>query len=312
MVRALGYSSSSFDPSDPGRLCRGRERWIDSYPLQQPVSLHRMVISGASFSDDSARDAFRGLSYSGVDCGTVLAALFPGKVLLACAEDAHPRELPSGAEGVEHYEVRRSGGPLARWAVRWTLRCESADDLNRAIAAGADVLLILDEAPEPDAEPRVLNDAPLADAHLDPPATGGLPEALRKLVFLLTGYRLDGSPARRFQAAALPDLLAQTSGVVLVHLDKHDACLGLYLSAPLPGAPEVLVGLAEGVDSLPVPFAIPPMLARWDRALWELRQDWDEATRGEYPVPPAADPSYGWGRRGGRKGSRKRRGSDEE
>ena len=47
-------------------------------------------------------------------------------------------------------------------------------------------------------------------------------------------------------------------------------------------------------------FAIPPMLARWDRALWELRQDWDEATRGEYPVPPAHGDSPSWGRRGNR------------
>ena len=31
MVHALGYSIDTFDPADPGRLCRGREQWIESY-----------------------------------------------------------------------------------------------------------------------------------------------------------------------------------------------------------------------------------------------------------------------------------------
>lgn len=274
---------------------------MDSYPLKEPAALHRVVVSGALFSDDSARDAYRGLSYSGLDCGTVLQTLFPGKTLLACAEDAHPRELPEGACAVEHYEVRRTGGPLSRWAVRWCLPCSTVEDLNRALAAGADVLLCVDDLPADTEETSTLDPAPLADAHVDPPTTGGLPESLRKLVFLLTGYRLDGSPTRRFQAAALPELLEVCDAVVLAHLDKHDSCLGVYLNAPLEGAEAQLEGLAVGVEALPVPFAIPPMLARWDRALWELRQDWDEATQGPYPVPPAEDPSYGWGRRGNRR-----------
>ena len=274
---------------------------MDSYPLKEPAALHRVVVSGALFSDDSARDAYRGLSYSGLDCGTVLQTLFPGKTLLACAEDAHPRELPEGACAVEHYEVRRTGGPLSRWAVRWCLPCSTVEDLNRALAAGADVLLCVDDLPADTEETSTLDPAPLADAHVDPPATGGLPESLRELVFLLTGYRLDGSPTRRFQAAALPELLEVCDAVVLAHLHKHDSCLGVYLNAPLEGAEAQLEGLAVGVEALPVPFAIPPMLARWDRALWELRQDWDEATQGPYPVPPAEDPSYGWGRRGNRR-----------
>ena len=38
------------------------------------------------------------------------------------------------------------------------------------------------------------------------------------------------------------------------------------------------------------------MLARWDRALWELRQIWDADTLGEFPVPESDD-SRSWGRR---------------
>ena len=85
-------------------------------------------------------------------------------------------------------------------------------------------------------------------------------------------------------------------------------CLGIYASETLEGQ-AVLGELSDDVACLSVPFAIPPMLARWDRALWELRQDWDEVRDGEYPVPPAADGVGGWGRRGPR---RRRHGEDGE
>jgi hypothetical protein len=297
MVRALGYSNSPFDPADPGRLCRGRERWIDSFDRDAPVRLHRMVVSGAQFSDDSARDAFRGLSFSGLTATEVMAVLFPGKHVVACSEDAHPRQLPEAAQGVEHYELRRPGGPLARWAVRWSMPCSGPNQVDHAIAAGADVLLVLDAPPAHDDTPSPVVLAPLADGHLDPPHTGGLPDDLRSRVFLLSGYRMQGPPERQFQAAALPDLLEHCAAVVLVHEDKHSSCLGVYTAEPMQGIDAPLVAAAESVECLPVPFAIPPMLARWDRALWELRQDWDEESRGEYPVPPASDPSHGWSRR---------------
>lgn len=297
MVHALGYSNSLFDPTDPGRLCRGRERWIDSQEREGVPTLHRIVISGASFSDDSARDAFRGISYSRLDSGGILTRLFAGKVVVACAEDAHPRVVPDSAKGVEHYELRNPGGPLARWAVRWTAVCRDGDAINEAIQAGADVLLVLDAEPEPDDAPSPVVQAPLADAHLDPPHTGGLPESLRELVFLLTGYRMGGSPVRSFQPVALPALTDVCEAVVLVHRDKHGHCLGIYTGDARADLDGPLVDLAAGVEALAVPFAIPPMLARWDRALWELRQDWDDTTQGEYPVPPASDPSYGWSRR---------------
>ena len=46
-----------------------------------------------------------------------------------------------------------------------------------------------------------------------------------------------------------------------------------------------------------MPFAIPPMLARWDRALYELRMDWDPEHDGEFPVPPAEDAGGRWSAR---------------
>ena len=44
----------------------------------------------------------------------------------------------------------------------------------------------------------------------------------------------------------------------------------------------------EDNPPLLVPFAIPPMLARWDRALSELRETWDVDSMGDFPVPVAA------------------------
>jgi hypothetical protein len=72
-------------------------------------------------------------------------------------------------------------------------------------------------------------------------------------------------------------------------MDKHGPCAGIYSRDPI-GAKERIEGLlSDEQPVLVVPFAIPPMLARWDRALWELRQDWDSDALGEFPVPPSPD-----------------------
>lgn len=131
------------------------------------------------------------------------------------------------------------------------------------------------------------------------PGEPTLPEPLSQGLYLLTGQRQDGHPSRLFQASALVPLLDLTEAVALVHLDKHAPCIGVYTRQERDES-GVLEGLAKKRGSLGVQFAIPPMLARWDRALWELRQDWDEAGRGEYPVPPARGGSPSWGRRGHR------------
>ncbi len=308
MVRALGYSFSDFDPNDPGRLCRGRERWIDAFPRLDIDSMYRISVSGAEFSDDSARDAKRGLQFSGLTCGRVIHALWPDAEVIAWADGAHPRTIPGDAEGVELVERTLPRGPLRRWEARWTLFCASEEEVDEAIASGASAILLMSEPPPEDETQIASTLPPVADAHLDPTPEGGLPEEMRRALHYLTGHKVDGIPARLFQAVALPDVLEFCDAVVLVHRDKHGPCLGIYTAEPLEVG-DILEKLTKEVAALPVPFAIPPMLARWDRALWELRQDWDEAADGEYPVPPAADGVGGWGRRGPR---RRRRGSDDE
>lgn len=279
MVRALGWSSDIFDPTDPGRLCRGRERWIESFPAEAGTELFRVVVSGAAFSDDSARDAERGLSCSGVSPERVVRALFPKQTLLAWCEEGHPLHVPEGAIGVEDYDLRRPGGPLREWSARWVLPCAGPEDVARALAAGADCFTV--------------HAGPLAELLQD---DGAPAEPLREAIFLLTGSRNIGSPSRRFQPVAIVDVLDQADALILVHDDKHTPCLGVYTREEIDPH-ELFDQLVEGTGSIAVPFAIPPMLARWDRALWELRQDWDESLQGDFPVPPAAEGSWGWNRR---------------
>ena len=94
MIRAFGYCDQTFDPATPDRLCRGRERWLDDQPEGQPPLLHRTICSGATFTDDSARDAIRGLPSSGVDAGALLSAIFPRRPFAAFSEQGDPRALP--------------------------------------------------------------------------------------------------------------------------------------------------------------------------------------------------------------------------
>jgi len=292
MVRALGYSHDPFDPADPGRLCRGRERWIESWPCDTGGNLHRLVISGATFSDDSARDAKRGLSFSGLSLGKVLSNLIDGQPLLACAEEGHAERVPEEAVSVEYVEHSQPGGPLRGWSARWSMLCETHDAIDHAVDCGADVFLLASDVTPSDVGTPRGSLPPEAD---EPDAAKGLPEAVREQLFLLMGFRQMRFPTRRFQPAALPDLLGQMSQVILVHQDKHAPCLALYREGPFE-RPERLSELATDVGALPVPFAIPPMLARWDRALWELRQEWQEVEQGEFPVPASPDDAPSWGR----------------
>ena len=300
MHQAIGYCASAFYPSEPGRLCRGRERWIDSFEVEAAEPIHRLVISGATFTDDSARDAQRGLLYSGIDAPTLIRQIFPEAHVMAWAEDANPQQVPELARGLESYDQAMCRGPLRRWAVRWSMVCEEDEHIRQAMQAGSDVFVIFD-SPPPEAEQSELRSSgmpPLADSHLDLQNQGGFNEAFRGLLFLLTGYRNDGPPFRGFQPTALPELLGQEGvvAVILVHQDKHAPCIGIYANGDGQGLLDRLQALGPEKGTLVVPFAIPPMLARWDRALWELRQIWDADTLGEFPVPESDD-SRSWGRR---------------
>ncbi len=259
MIKALGFSRTLFDPASPGRLCRGRERWIEGYPIEGNPQLHRLVVSGAAFSDDTARDAQRGLAHSGVTPGQALEALFPFQTLLAFCEQGQPALVPEEPVRAEAFVQPRFGGRRFDRCVRW-----------RVVVSGA---ASIDELA------GLTN--PSADGFL--PWSGELTPALEEALYLLVGHgeRL-GFPKRRYLAAALPELFTLVPWVALVHLDKHATALGIYSVEPIM-ADEVLSDLARLCGVLPVPFSIPPMLARWDRALYELRQDWPD---GEFPVPP--------------------------
>jgi hypothetical protein len=304
MIRAMGVSQNPFDPMDPGRLCRGRERWIDPWedpgtslasgslraPLAEPPMLSRLVISGAEFTDDSARDARRGVAFSGLDLATVIAALFPRKTLLAFMEDGHPADIPDGAEGLEAYTGWRAGGRNQEARVRWHRRVSGVREIRAVLGARtADEALPAEE----DAAERVRGFAVL-DGEVD--------EAeLVDRLFLFVGMSTLDSPPARYQPAALPEVLELCRAVIVLHRDKHGASLGVYSREPIKTDGR-LEALCDKGGVLLVPFAIPPMLARWDRALHELRDQW---TRDEpFPVPPAPFQG-GWDRR------RRRRDDDD-
>jgi len=310
-TNALGYCEDIFNPLEPGRLCRGRERWIES-ALDEPHALQRVVISGAVFSDESANDARRGLCFSGLSLGEVVSALYPRRKLHAWAEEAAASTLPDDASAVEHFTVGRPGGALRRWACRWTKPVTGAAAVEAVVAAGADVLVVPKKGaldPDPIA-PRLGDDdhelPPMVDEPERPPAQLG--EGLRQRLYRLTAFREGVQPGRRFQPGVLPELLEHVEAIILIHQDKHAPCLGVYSLAPTdPSAALQAACRKRGV--LAVPFAIPPMLARWDRALWELRQEWDADTLGDFPVAFAPEGVHSWGRRHGRR--RRSQGAEE-
>lgn len=292
MVNALGYVSGPFDATAPGRLCRGRERWIEYETMtleEEGGPVHRVVLSGACFSDDSARDARRGLSFAQVPIHTLLCALMGPGELIAYCEEGHPRMVPADALGVEHHEVTRPGGPLRRWVTRWAMPCTDAESTQAAIEAGADVFVMLDGNGGP---ASLVRGTPSVPPSADAPDAEGSPygNELAEALFLLTGFRNPMRPTRLFQPMGIPAALRHAPAVALLHRDKHGPALGVYTRA----TPDINATLApltvEEEPVLLVPFAIPPMLARWDRALWELRQHWPSEERGEFPVPSARRP----------------------
>lgn len=288
MIRALGYSHNTFRADDPGRLCRGRERWIEPFELDEPSpEIHRLVLTGAEFSDDSAADAKRGLPHAGLDIATVLTTLFTRKSFVAFMEDGHPADIPEDAVGVEMYEGFRAGGRSEALFVRWFKEVSGLRELR-------DVL-----GPDPDGD-RVRGFVVLdPDVELD--------EELRDRFFLLVGMGTLDSPPARFQPAALPEILSFARAVVLLHRDKQGPAIGVYSREPLK-VDGRLETLCEKGDTLLVRFEIPPMLARWDRALAEARTIW-ESTRSEpFPVPVAPESSQWQPRRRRRRNER----DDEE
>lgn len=279
MIRAFGFCNDTFDPANPGRLCRGRERWIEALPDTPATRIHRTVCSGAVFSDDSARDARRGFKFSGVSAGGLLGTLFPKTKIYGFCEAGDPRALPATMAVEEDHVHAIAGGLRSAPAVRWIAKArpEEVD------------LWMAGETAEGLAAPRA-DGFVILDKDVVKPE---LAEALYRLV----GFSdAEDRPARRYNPGAIAEVLAHARALVLLHLDKHGPALALYLNEALES--DGLLDLAaRGADAFPVPFAIPPMLARWDRALYELRMDWDPESDGEFPVPPADDAGGRWSSR---------------
>jgi hypothetical protein len=112
-------------------------------------------------------------------------------------------------------------------------------------------------------------------------------ESFASALFLLTGFRSEGRPNRYFQPWGVPAVLEHVEGVALIHRDKHGPALGVYRTTPFDMEAISSLWKHESERPLLVPFAIPPMLARWDRALSELRETWDTGAMGDFPVPAA-------------------------
>lgn len=273
MIRAVGWSSTPFEPAHPGRLCRGRERWIEGWEEADPPTLWRLVLSGAVFSDDSARDAERGLTCCGVDIGLMLKALFPDGTLLGFKEEGELARIPDYIDTEDQWWAWRSGGQRKDPCERWQSVIDDPAELGRLVAGD------------------------LVDGFLVMDGDGTLTEEQQRTLFLLTGQG-DGSawPVERFQPLALDTLLADVRAVICVHLDKHGPAIGVYTREPMD-RDNAIVAVTEASGCLAVPFAIPPMLARWDRALAELRDQWPDDGRGPFPVRPSTEPDPRWGRR---------------
>lgn len=288
MIRALGYSCNDFDSTSPGRLCRGRERWIEPYPHDiEDATMQRTVVTGAIFTDDSAADALRGIPHSGVDLANIIAAMFPRKPLIAFMEDGHPADIPEDALGVELYTGHRAGGRSEALMVRWFKQVSGVREIRSVLG-------------------KDMNDLrALGFALLDPGIE--LDEELFQRFFRLVGMSNLDSPPARFQPAALPEVLEVAKAVIMLHRDKHGPAVGVYSRDPI-GMEARLQTLCDKQKSLLVRFAIPPMLARWDRAIAELRAEWVATREEEFPVPPAPEPSN-WEPR--RRDRRRRRNRDD-
>lgn len=277
MVRAFGFCNDSFEVTAPGRLCRGRERWIEGLPDVPPARFARTVCSGAIFSDDSARDAQRGFAFAGVDTAALFEALFPGDPVLAFCETGDPLALPAERLVDENWTRALHGGLRFVPAVRWVARPGPGDVDRWMSGMEGDVA------------------GPRADGFVI--GAAGATEPLVDALFRLVGYsEPDSIPAMRYCPTGVPEVLKLARALVLLHLDKHGPTVAIYTAEPLD-SDGVLDLTARAAGAFPVPFAIPPMLARWDRALYELRMDWDADQDGDFPVPPADDAGGRWSAR---------------
>jgi hypothetical protein len=129
-------------------------------------------------------------------------------------------------------------------------------------------------------------------------------EVLWNDLFLLVGLSCLDSPPAQYQPSALPEILEKVKAVVLIHRDKHGPAIGIYAREAIKTEGR-LESVCKDANALLVPFAVPPMLARWDRAISELKQDWSKTHDVPFPVPESSEPSDWQSRRRRDRRSRK-------
>ena len=289
MISAIGYSKNTFTPFRPQKLGRGKESWLEEvYSETEMVlklmaeqqasadqTIHRIIFSGAKLEDISAKNTERALMASGVTAGELLFALYPDAELVVCGEECG--SVPEGAVGVEAYRVSETTGVLGAWRYRWTLPCKEPQQLDKAVSLGGQVVLI--DPQKREEEPvNVLAAENPPDFEQAPPM---LSEAAKQALFLLSNGR---AYKAKYRASALPKILTHASQVALFHNDRNGYALGVY-SHQDPEIDTHLDAYARSRAILLVPFVIPPMIARWDRALLELLRAWDK----KEPFPLASD-----------------------
>ena len=267
-VSCFGYSQSLFSIHRPDRLCRGREYWIYQPENVEEDMVFRAVISGTTILDQQVRHLSRGIRCSGHSLGDIAEILFEGQKVVGWVEEGDACSVPEQSCGVELYQISRSNAKAQKWCARYETDVKF-DDIDDFVDLGMDAWVINPMLRSKEEEPVVHRSyPPLCDEEDRPPV---LSESLRNALFWLTGHRNPQNKHARFQPVAIPEVLQYCDALVLLHKDKHDVCLGIYTADAEFEIP--IEKIKKNLDSLVIPFSIPPMLARWDRALKEFYQE---------------------------------------
>ena len=268
-ISCLGYSQTSFSTKHPDRLCRGREFWIYQPEDVEDVSIFRTVISGTKIKGSRLLNIKRGLRCTGKDIYTLLTLLFPKKSLTGFVEEGIASNIPPNASGVELYQLSRPFESNKKWFARYEVPIDEQWK-ESLLDEGMDIILIPKEI---ERTAKINNPIPaLVDDEI---RESTLSEAIRKSLFLLAGHRNPQNSYALFQAIGIAEVLKYCEVLILLHRDKHDVCLGIYTSDEAYILPKMAL---EAADFMLVPFGIPPMLARWERALQELERNWTKET----------------------------------
>ena len=282
MTAIIGYFHRDFQANHPRKLCRRRERWIESPPVEGPLSsLFRLVISAAERSTEDRGRTKHGLEASSISCSELLWKIFSTQTIVAWAEESPAFQTPSDASGVEFFEMSRPGVPLRTWFSRWEMQCAAVEDIENSFQSGADVFVI-NPVQRPENDP-ITPQMPLPEV-LD--GGGGvyrnpqLSEKLRDALFLLTGQREGGDSMERYLPVAINDVLEEAEAVILLHADKDSDCIGIYCKSDPKYLVPRIQDFSEETGIPAVLFEVPPMVARWDR-VWKKFQEENETVVAE-------------------------------